>query len=126
MSADLNEMIVVVTPMGSTKGVYISAITESGFEVTENNGGTSSVNLNWMVSTKQKGTIEHSNEIIANDFETKMNGLMTHDGDPNVDAQPVWWDGTDIRFDAPNVIKTPVDPIPGTIRTAASSSAVNE
>lgn len=105
MSADLDEMIVVVTPMGNTQGVYISSITANGFEVKENNSGTSSVNFNWMVTTKQKNTVEHSPEVISSNFENKLNGLMILDNDPNNQAQPIWWDGTTIRFDQPTVEK---------------------
>jgi hypothetical protein len=103
MSLDLNNMIVVVTPMGNTKGVFVASINETGFQIEENNDGNSSVALNWMVTTKQKGSIEHSSEIIANDFDNKMNGLMVNDNDPAVTAQPVWWDGVNIRFDTPNI-----------------------
>lgn len=124
MSADLNEMIVVVTPMGSTKGVYVASISEAGFQISENDGGNSTVQLNWMVTTKQKGSVSHSNEIIANDFETKMNGLMTTDADPNTIAQPVWWDGQDIRFDAPTSIKDPV--VPETARPVATGGSSNQ
>ncbi len=123
MSDNLNDMVITITPMGNTNGVFVFDITSEGFSVKENNNGSSSVQFSWAATTSMKGgAVNNSPEIIANDFETKMDGLMINDGDPNATAQPVWWDGTNIRFDQPAVTKTPHDPNPGTIRGGATSN----
>jgi hypothetical protein len=101
ISTDPNELTITISPMGNSNGLFIESYNENGFTVRENNNGNSSVQFNWIAigTRKDYETVEHSSEIIANDFDQKMNGVMHNDANP-VNGQPIWWDGNDIRFDA--------------------------
>jgi hypothetical protein len=71
--------------------------------VKENNSGASNVTFNWIAIGTRKNyeTMEHSPEIVSGDFDSKMNGVMFNENDATRSAQPLWWDGTDIRWDTP-------------------------
>ena len=76
----------------------------------ENNKGVASVDFNWIAIGVKKGyektTI--SEEIIANDFEEKINGnsgVMYNDNNPETPEYSIWWDGNKVRFDRPTIKK---------------------
>jgi hypothetical protein len=114
ISTNPNELTITISPMGNSNGLFIESYDENGFTVRENNNGNSSVQFNWIAigTRKDYETVEHSSEIIANDFDQKMNGVMHNDANP-VNGQPIWWDGNDIRFDAAPA-KQPA-PIPASV-----------
>jgi hypothetical protein len=96
------ELIITVTPMGNTNGLYVSEITSTGFYVKENNSGASTVEFSWIAVGTQSGyeNIEIPAEVLTDDYEIKMNGVMFNDYNLTDTPQPIWWDGTQIRFDA--------------------------
>jgi len=103
-------IIITCTPLGNTNGVYVSSISPEGFTVVENNKGVASVDFNWIAIGVKKGyektTI--SEEIIANDFEEKINGnsgVMYNDNNPQTPEYSIWWDGNKVRFDKPTIKK---------------------
>ena len=103
-------IIITCTPLGNTNGVYVSTISPEGFTVVENNKGVASVDFNWIAIGVKKGyektTI--SEEIIANDFEEKINGnsgVMYNDNNPETPEYSIWWDGNKVRFDRPTIKK---------------------
>jgi len=99
-------IIITVSPLGNSQGLYIENITTDGFTVVENNRGTSVVNFNWIAIGVKKGFENPiiSPEILANDFEEKINGnsgVMYNDNNPETPTYSIWWDGTKVRFDKP-------------------------
>ena len=101
-------IIVTVSPLGNSQGLYIENVTSIGFTVVENNKGTSSVNFYWIAIGVKKGfeNPQISSEILANDFEEKMNGnsgVMYNDNNPQTPNYSLWWDGTQVRFDKPSL-----------------------
>ncbi len=103
-------IIITCTPLGNTNGVYVSSISPEGFTVVENNKGVASADFNWIAIGVKKGyektTI--SEEIIANDFEEKINGnsgVMYNDNNPQTPEYSIWWDGNKVRFDKPTIKK---------------------
>ncbi len=103
ISTNPDELTITVSPMGNSNGIYILSYDENGFTVMENNSGSSNVAFNWIAigTRKDYETVTHSPEIIANDFDSKMNGVMFNDNNTIDTPQYMWWDGTDIRWDAP-------------------------
>ena len=100
------EVIITLSPLGNSQGLYIENISTNGFTVVENNNGSSNVNFNWIAIGVKKGfekpTI--SPEILANDFEEKINGndgVMYNDMNPATPKYSIWWDGSAVRFDKP-------------------------
>jgi hypothetical protein len=110
---------ITVTPLGSSKGLYIEHSSTSGFSVVENDGGNSNVEFNWIAIAVKKGFEKPSisPEILASDFEEKMNGnegVMYNDNNPAPPLYSLWYDGKQVRFDKPPASLTdrkPVAPI---------------
>lgn len=103
ISENPDELTITVSPTGNSNGIYILSYDQNGFTVKENNSGASNVTFNWIAIGTRKNyeTMEHSPEVIAGDFDGKMNNVMFNENDATRSAQPLWWDGTDIRWDAP-------------------------
>jgi hypothetical protein len=99
--ADPTEATITVTPTGESNGVFISAITPTGFYVKENNSGKHDVQLNWIAVAKSKQTVEVNTEIMQNDFDKKMFDVMTVDQTDTSDAsndKSMYYDGTQMQF----------------------------
>ncbi|MCW3086486.1 MAG: hypothetical protein JWP12_3852 [Bacteroidetes bacterium] len=101
--SDPQDLVITVTPRGSTNGVYVSSVTANGFTVMENNGGTSSVQISWIAVVTVKGYTNMSAivppEVSASDFDGKMSGVMFNDNNTSETPTSLWWDGSQIRFD---------------------------
>jgi hypothetical protein len=100
---DPTDLVITVTPTGNSNGVYVSSVDANGFTVTENNGGTSAVNVSWVAIATVKGNEnpETPAEVSQNDFDQKMRGVMFNDNNLTDTPQPLWWDGSQVRFDTP-------------------------
>ena len=99
-------IILTVTPMGNSQGLYIENVTNKEFTVVENNMGTSDVAFYWIAIGVKKGfeKPEISPEILSSEFEEIMNGnsgVMYNDNNPITPIYSIWWDGTQIRHDQP-------------------------
>jgi trimeric autotransporter adhesin len=101
------DIVITVTPSGNTNGVYISSVDADGFVVSENNNGSATVNFSWIAIATIKGSdkLQVAPELLNSDFDKKMNGVMFNDNNNSDNPQPIWWDGNQIRFDAPPVKK---------------------
>ena len=97
-----DEMTITVSPLGNSNGLYIAFVDSNGFTVKENNQGSSNVNFNWVVIATRKDAenMQHSDEVIANDFDSKMDGVMYNDNNMDGSPQHLWWDGSQVRWDA--------------------------
>jgi hypothetical protein len=101
---DLN---INITSQGNSKGVYVTDISKEGFWIFENDNGQSNIKLFWSATSILKNTSNHiiPKELLANDFDDKMEKVMFNDNNPNENAQSLWWDGSKIRWDKPNIKK---------------------
>jgi hypothetical protein len=102
---DPQELSITVTPQGNTNGVYVTDVTADGFRVKENMGGQSSTSFSWMAAGTRKGYAQPeaiSPEILSADFDGAIRGIMINDADSEASSDAhLWWDGEDVRFDAP-------------------------
>jgi hypothetical protein len=98
--SDKEPIIVTVTPIGKSNGIYLESIKGEGFEVAENGEGKSNVTFNWIAVATRKGYENPSNpeEILDPAFDENMQGFMFNDGDTKNSAKPVWWDGKKLNF----------------------------
>lgn len=101
ISEKQEDVIVTITPTGNSKGLFIAAQDARGFIVEENERTGNAVSFNWIAIATRKNAITHSPEILRTDFDTKMNGVMYNDNNTTGTPQPLWWDGTTVRFDTP-------------------------
>lgn len=101
--SNVDDVIITASPQGKSNGVYIDEITKDGFWIYENNDGASNVKISWIAITKIKGeeNPEVPKELLANDFDKKMEGVMFNDNNTVDSPQSLWWDGNQIRWDKP-------------------------
>ena len=101
--SNIEDVIITASPQGKSNGVYIDQITKEGFWLYENNDGTSNVKISWIAITKIKGeeNPEVPTDLLANDFDKKMDGVMFNDNNTAETPQSLWWDGNGIRWDKP-------------------------
>ena len=104
ISADPDELVITVSPAGNSNGIYISSYDRKGFYVKENNNGHSDVSFSWIAIGTRKGfeNPQTAPELLSKDFDANMDKVMHNENDPSA-AKAIWWDGTNIRFDAPQV-----------------------
>lgn len=78
-------VIVTITPIGKSKGVYLDAVDSDGFRVEENENGKSSIQFTWIAIGKRAGYENMSlpADVIASDYNEKIRRGLSRDGDPN-------------------------------------------
>lgn len=97
-------VVVTVTPLIGCNPLYLASCDENGFTVIESEGGHSGGSFNWIALGRRKGYERTPNipaEILAKDFDSNMERVMFNDGDASGNAQPFYWDGATLRFEAP-------------------------
>ena len=99
--SDKEPIVVTVTPMGKTAGVYIEEVKSNGFTIVENNDGKSNVTFSWIAIATRKGYENPDNpvELISSEYDTHLSDFMFNESDTLHSGKPMWWDGTKIRFD---------------------------
>jgi hypothetical protein len=117
ITSDKEPFTITVTPIGLSNGLYIEETGKRGeFWVIENNNGTSNVEFNYIVIGVKKDFEKPliSPEILADDFEEKMNGnkgVMYNDQNPADPDYSIWFDGNNVRFDKRHIErKAPENP----------------
>jgi len=93
-------VIVTVTPIGETHGIHLTNIKTSGFEVAENNSGKGNILFTWIAIAVKKGYENPENpvEVLSSGYDEIINNFMFNENDLNNSAQPIWWDGEQIRY----------------------------
>lgn len=99
-------VIVTVSPMGETKGVYVSEVTNKGFIVKENGNGTSNASFYW-IAIGEKNNAEEMNvpsDLLAKDFDKNLDSFLTIDEEAKETSKAMWWNGSSLQFGttAPN------------------------
>ena len=87
-------IIVTVTPMGNSNGVYLSTVDNRGFSVIENNGGKSNVTVSYIAIGKRKGyeNPQLPQEVIAADYTAKLAQGLHNDNDMETDGQGLYYE----------------------------------
>jgi hypothetical protein len=98
-----DDIVITVSPLASSKGLYIAGQDANGFTVRENGEGKDNIGFSWMAIAARKGfdQLNHAPEILQKDFDRKMNGVMYNDNNKTGTPQYLWWDGQQVRFDQP-------------------------
>ena len=77
-----NEIIITVTPLGQSNGLYITDIDKTGFTVKENANGNSNVSFNWIAIATLKQTSESiPEELLTNAFKNELNRILPEEDD---------------------------------------------
>ena len=95
-------VVVTATPMGPAP-IYLSSSDNNGFAVAAVDA-KASVKFSWIAVGRRAGYEMNPDvpaELTKTDFDDKMDGVMSDENDLHHSATPVWFDGTQLRFDAP-------------------------
>jgi hypothetical protein len=95
-------IVVTATPMGPAP-IYLSSSDNNGFAVAAVDA-KASVKFSWIAVGRRAGYEKNPDvpaELARTDFDSKMDGVMSDENDLRHPAQPVWFDGTQLRFDNP-------------------------
>ncbi len=92
-------IVVTITPIGQTNGVYLDKVDGKGFSVAENNDGKSNVQYSWIAIGKRKGYENMSlpADVIASDYTEKIQRGLVNDGDPNAQGEGLYYQNGMLR-----------------------------
>jgi hypothetical protein len=107
-------VVVTATPMGPYP-LYLSSSDNKGFAVAAVDARMAgSVKFSWIAVGRRAGYEKNPEvpaELCRTDFDRKMDGVMFNENDLHHSAQPVWFDGAQLRFDAPPEEPRPPKPV---------------
>lgn len=100
MASKKDPVIVTITPIGESKGIHLVSVDSNGFTIKENANGSSNVNFTWIAVATKAGyeTMSNPEELLAADYDTKLNNFMIDDSIENPKGQEMWWDGSEIKY----------------------------
>ncbi len=87
-------IIVTVTPIGNSNGVYLSEVSGKGFTVVENNAGKSSITVNYIAIAKRAG-YEHpalSGEVVDASYTTNLSRGLHNDNDTQTNGEGLYYE----------------------------------
>lgn len=104
-------IIVTVTPLGQTNGVYLASVDKNGFTIKENNNGNSSAQFTWIAMATKAGyeTMSNPKELLATDYDEKLDDFMINENLANETdgrTHEMWWDGKEIKYSDTPAIHT--------------------
>ncbi len=95
--------VVTITPIGAPAQLYLKSVSVDGFTVVATSP-QSGLSFNWIaVGNRVDATATRSipKEVSQASFDTQLRSFMGNDADTRSVATPMWWDGRQLRFDAP-------------------------
>jgi hypothetical protein len=94
-----NPLVVTVTPTGNSNGVYVTEVTKNGFTVRENNNGTSTVDISFIVMGRRAGyeNPQLPAEVISNDYTTKIANGLHNDNDTSTNGEGLYYEGGQLK-----------------------------
>jgi hypothetical protein len=92
-------VIVTVTPMGPSNGVYISSLDNNGFTITENNNGNSNVPFSYIAVGRLEGyeNPQVPKEIVDSGFESLIAEGLHDDSDTKTDGKGLYYQNGQLR-----------------------------
>jgi hypothetical protein len=87
-------VVVTVTPLGESNGVYLSNVTSSGFTIVENNAGKSNVTVNYIAIGKRAGyeNPQLAQEVVEDGYADKMARGLHNDADTWTDGEGLFYE----------------------------------
>ena len=87
-------VVVTVTPIGSSNGVYLSEVTHKGFKVVENSNGRSNITVSYIAIGKRIGYEQPvlAQEVIDATYVKKMERGLHNDADTETDGEGLYYE----------------------------------
>ena len=100
LASEKRPVIVTVSPMGESNGVYVSSVTNEGFVIKENNNGTSNVSFYWIAigEKMESNQFTVSNDLLKKDFDENLDSFLTIDENNDSTSKAMWWNGNGLEF----------------------------
>lgn len=112
-------VIVTVTPIGNSNGVYLAEVSTSGFSLVENNAGKSSVEVNYIAIGKRAG-YEHpvlSKEVTDAGYTAKLAAGLHNDADTQTNGEGLYYENGQLTLGVhPSLLPDPNKPSEESIR----------
>lgn len=97
-----DQLVVTLTPVGAPAQLYLESVTSKGFRVKRVDGQSTPLQVNWIaVAPRAQQPTALSSEILAKDFDQRMERVMFNDNNTIDQPGHLWWDGSQVRFDRP-------------------------
>jgi hypothetical protein len=103
MLASSSRPVISLTAVGKPVALYVSTIDANGFTVAAVDGSTVNVEFSWTSTAKRVDAIDADAPAMLLDaqFDEHLKGAMFDDGKLDQSGKYLWWDGLQLRFDAP-------------------------
>jgi hypothetical protein len=101
IASSKDPIIVTVTPLGQSNGVYLASVDKNGFTIKENNNGTATTAFTWIAMATKSGyeTISTPKELLAIDYDKKLDNFMINENlDNDGKTHEMWWNGNEIKY----------------------------
>jgi hypothetical protein len=87
-------IIVTVTPVGNSNGVYLSQVSKSGFTIVENNGGKSNVTVNFIAVGTRAGYENPvlPEEVIDAQYTSNLSRGLHNDADTQANGEGLYYE----------------------------------
>ena len=87
-------IVVTVTPVGNSNGVYLAEVNKSGFKVVENNGGKSNVTVTYIAIGKRAGyeNPQLPEEVVDIEYTSNLARGLHNDGDTETDGEGLYYE----------------------------------
>lgn len=92
--SDKEPVIVTVTPIGNSNGVFLEAVSTKGFTVVENNNGKSNVSVNYIAVGRRAGYENPTlaPEVIDAEYLSKITRGLHNDGITETDGEGLYYE----------------------------------
>jgi hypothetical protein len=99
-------VVVTVTPIGSSNGVYIADVDQNGFRLVENNQGKSDVQVAFIAIGRRAGyeDPELPQEVISADYVDKLSRGLHNDADTSTDGEGLYYENDRLYVGHPPAI----------------------
>uniref|UniRef100_A0A7C4TCR1 GLUG domain-containing protein n=1 Tax=candidate division WOR-3 bacterium TaxID=2052148 RepID=A0A7C4TCR1_UNCW3 len=110
--SDKEPITVIITPMGECNQICISRVSPEGFSVYESKGGRTNTEFCYIAIGKRKGyeNVQVPEEIADRNFKDNMSKVTWNESSRKGVAQPVWFDGSKLKFEKPPFTEIKQDP----------------
>ncbi len=104
-------IIVTVSPMGRPAVLYLHEVTSTEFTVIDDSENSQKdLTFSWIAVGVRKGYENPliPEEILSKEFDSRLDTYLHNDSDTQNDGTPMWWDGSQLRFDTPPASETEI------------------
>ena len=92
-------IVVTVTPIGQSEGVYVSYVNINGFSVVENRNGSSNVEVAFIAIGRRTGyeNPQLPEEVVSADYTDKLARGLHNDADTETDGEGLYYENGQLK-----------------------------